>query len=249
MKFLRTAAIGAALLAGGAGPAMAQNWPGQNGTDRGNDQYQQHTWRDSHAFEQGLSEGRADAQQNRQATPRSERWNNSEDQRDYEIGYNRGYNDVMGQSQNQGNANNSTAYHEGMRAGQWDAQHNRQPRASDSKWSSQRDRNDFQAGYNRGYQEAVSGNDQGMEPYGQYGSQGYGASRIMINSDNTVTWQAPGINRARVFVQVDNQPAKLFAEGKSGRQSASWMEHGHTYTFILRDIDGRELARDQANMR
>src|SRR3954462_12832310 len=107
MKFLRTAAMSAALLAGAGGAAMGQNWPGPNDRGRDNDNYQ-HSWRDSHAFEQGLSDGKADAQQNRRAVPHTERWNNSEDQRDYEIGYNRGYNDVTGQSsqsQNQGGWN------------------------------------------------------------------------------------------------------------------------------------------------
>ncbi|MBI2815392.1 MAG: hypothetical protein HYX72_00485 [Acidobacteria bacterium] len=245
MKSLGILAISAATLALGPGSVYGQNWPGPNDDSR-----YQHTWRGSRAYEAGVRDGRADAQRNRRADPRSNQFENYEDQRDYEVGYHRGYDDAMARSQdNRGDVRNSTAFEEGMRAGQWDAQHNRQPRPRDDKWSNQRDRSDFEAGYNRGYQDAVAGYGQGMEPYGQYGTPGYGESRVKINRDNTVSWQAPGLNRARVFLQVDNQPVKLFAEGKSGRQEAAWMKHGHVYTFILRDIDGTELARDQVDLR
>ena len=82
-----------------------------------------------------------------------------------------------------------------------------------------------------------------------------GKSRLEISatvaeaftSDNNVTWQATSI--PRVFVRVDNNPEQLFAEGPSGNQTASWIEPGHVYVFILRDMNGNEIARDRLDVR
>ena len=94
----------------------------------------------------------------------------------------------------------------------------------------------YEAGYDRGYSGEVTA-----------GGRGYGAGSIHIGSDNNVTWQAP--SNARVFVRVDNGPEKLFAEGSSGTQVASWVEQGHLYVFMLRDMNGREIARDRLDLR
>jgi hypothetical protein len=70
---------------------------------------------------------------------------------------------------------------------------------------------------------------------------------VSIGRDNNITWQGPAVGY--VYVQVDNQPLKLFASGVSGTQAAPWIEQGHVYTFILKDANGNELARDQVDLR
>ena len=52
-----------------------------------------------------------------------------------------------------------------------------------------------------------------------------------------------------VYVQVDNEPMKLFAEGPSGNQAAPWIEPGHLYVFVAHDPNGREVARDRLDLR
>ena len=44
-------------------------------------------------------------------------------------------------------------------------------------------------------------------------------------------------------------PEQLFAEAPSGSQMASWIEPGHVYVFILRDMNGNEIARDRLDLR
>jgi hypothetical protein len=74
-----------------------------------------------------------------------------------------------------------------------------------------------------------------------------GAASVYIGPDNFVTWTAP--ETARVFVKVDNNPMQLFAEGKSGRELAPWIEENHLYLFIVRDANGTEIARDRLDLR
>jgi hypothetical protein len=74
-----------------------------------------------------------------------------------------------------------------------------------------------------------------------------GTGTISIGRDNNVSWNGP--NDATVYVQVDNGPLKLFASGESGTQVAPWMTNGHIYTFILRDRNGNEIARDEVDRR
>ena len=72
---------------------------------------------------------------------------------------------------------------------------------------------------------------------------------IQVQSNNLVTWQAP-VN-ARVWAEVDNKPAQPFAEAPAGSQSqmAPWITRGHLYVFILRDMNGSELAREVVDLR
>jgi hypothetical protein len=89
-------------------------------------------------------------------------------------------------------------------------------------------------------------------PYNQASRQkpgyyGNGQGMVSIGRDNNITWQ--GSNVGNVYVQVDNQPLKLFASGVSGTQAAPWIQQGHVYTFILQDANGHELARDQVDLR
>ena len=91
-----------------------------------------------------------------------------------------------------------------------------------------------------------------QNPYNQSARQkpGYpGTARgtVSIGRDNNITWQGP-VN-GNVYVQVDNQPLKLFASGASGTQGAPWIQQGHVYIFILQDPNGNEVARDQVDLR
>ncbi len=78
---------------------------------------------------------------------------------------------------------------------------------------------------------------------------GYDSGRgtININRNNTVTWDGP--QYANVYVQVDNEAAKLFASGANGTQDAPWITPGHVYVFMLRDANGNEIARDRTDLR
>src|SRR5262249_40059549 len=70
---------------------------------------------------------------------------------------------------------------------------------------------------------------------------------INIGADSNVSWQGP--QNASVYVQVDNEAAKLFAAGASGTQAAPWIAEGHLYVFTLRDASGNEIARDLQDLR
>jgi hypothetical protein len=92
----------------------------------------------------------------------------------------------------------------------------------------------------------------GRYPYDQAyrqkpGYYGNGQGMVSIGRDNNITWQGP--YTGYVYVQVDNQPLKLFASGVSGTQPAPWIQQGHVYTFILQDVNGNELGRDQVDLR
>ena len=78
---------------------------------------------------------------------------------------------------------------------------------------------------------------------------GYGDGRgsISIGSDKYVRWNCP--RDCRIFLQVDNEPLRLFASGESGTQEAQWISPGHVYTFILMDQNDNEIARDQQDLR
>jgi hypothetical protein len=80
-----------------------------------------------------------------------------------------------------------------------------------------------------------------------YGSNGQ--NRLIIERNNNISWQSQGTTNARVYTQKDNGPEQLFAEGRSGTQAAPWIEQGHLYAFILRDVNGAELARNQVDLR
>lgn len=83
-----------------------------------------------------------------------------------------------------------------------------------------------------------------------YGARaGGGGNTIRIDASNNVSWRAPGVSGARVYVKIDDNAPKLFASGETGTQAAPWIEQGHLYVFILRDANEREIARDQIDLR
>jgi hypothetical protein len=70
---------------------------------------------------------------------------------------------------------------------------------------------------------------------------------ITIGPDQNIVWRAP--QSANVYVQVDNQEAKLFASAQSGTQAAPFMASGHRYVFILKDLNGNDIARTEQDLR
>jgi len=135
-----------------------------------------------------------------------------------------------------GYTNDSPAYRAGVQAGRSDADRNLPRDTRTTRWANAHDRADYQAGYNDGYNGELNN-----------GSSSYGSSSVHIGRDNNISWQAPG--QARVYVQVDNNQSMLFAEAPAGTQAAPWIEPGHVYLFVLRDMNGNELARDRLDTR
>jgi len=137
------------------------------------------------------------------------------------------------------------AFRAGIAAGRADAERNlpRDPRSN--RWTSRMDRRDYEAGYNRGYESRVGAPNQDRGSVPNPGPVPSG--RVHIGGDKNISWQAPAA--ARVYVQVDNNPVQLFAEAPSGTQAAPWIEQGHVYVFMLRDMSGREISRDVLDLR
>jgi hypothetical protein len=155
----------------------------------------------------------------------------------------------------------SPAYRAGRQAGRVDAERNLPRHARSNRWTNRQDRRDYEEAYNLAYSEALDrqkndpayarrdntrdrNRDYQVNP--PLTSQS-GAASVNIGRDNVVRWQAPAT--VRLYVQVDNEPTKLFAEGASGSQAAPWIESGHLYVFMARDINGNEVARDRMDLR
>jgi hypothetical protein len=130
-------------------------------------------------------------------------------------------------------AGNSTAYDAGLQAGRYDRDQNREFDSRTSEWNGV-DLRDFQAAYERGY-------DETREPSAQ------AVGSIRIEADRSIHWRGPAASK--VYVQVDNNPRQLFASGATGSQPAPWILSGHRYVFILEDSNGMEIARDENDLR
>jgi len=177
--------------------------------------------------------------------------------------FNRGY------AQNGGRYNSpgqSDAYRDGWQAGRTDLDRRAQSNSSTGHWSTPEDRRDYESGYRDGYQNQSASNgyrdgyqnqsasngpynnpyNNGRQKPGNNNNNNSNAS-ISIGKDNNISWRAPG--NANIYVQMDNEARKLFASGASGVQQAPWINPGHIYTFILTDPNGKELARDQRDLR
>ena len=157
----------------------------------------------------------------------------------------------------------SPAYRAGRQAGRADAERNLPRNARTNRWTTRQDRRDYEAGYNLAYSETLDrqqndpvyarrdnrypGDRNRDYPVNPNLTSPSGAASVNIGRDNVVRWQAPAT--VRLYVQVDNEPTKLFAEGASGSQAAPWIESGHLYTFMVRDLNGNEVARDRLDLR
>jgi hypothetical protein len=144
--------------------------------------------------------------------------------------------DFSNTSYNSSGDRQSAAYSAGVQAGRSDADRNLQRDMRTTRWTRSRDRRDYEAGYNAGYDAELNN-----------GSTSYSNATVHVGRDNNVSWQAPA--NSRVYVQVDNHRVQLFAEGPSGNEMAPWIEPGHVYLFVLRDMNGNELARDRLDTR
>ena len=85
-------------------------------------------------------------------------------------------------------------------------------------------------------------------PYNDQGRVSSNRGSVDIGADNNIRWNST-VQNAKVFVEVDNEPPKLFASGASGTQAAPWIERGHRYVFVLTDRNDREIARDLLDLR
>jgi hypothetical protein len=138
--------------------------------------------------------------------------------------YRRGYGTYEG---------NSAAYEAGLRAGRVDRQGNRVFFAGTNQWRGE-DARDYRDGYELGYAE---------NPRRQVRND----RNIQIGADRYIRWSGPP--DARVYFQMDNNRRQLFSNASAGAEPAPWISRGHTYVFILVDRNGRELARDEYDLR
>ena len=130
-------------------------------------------------------------------------------------------------------AGNSAPYDAGLQAGRQDRAQNRSFNARTTRWTGE-DLRDYQDGYERGFDESPSRTPQGD-------------ASIRIGADRYITWRGP--EGAKVYVQVDNNPRQLFGAEASGHYPAPWIEYGHKYVFTVTDRNGREVARDENDLR
>jgi hypothetical protein len=144
-------------------------------------------------------------------------------------------------------ADHTVAYREGFRAGRSDADRNLPRNTKSTRWQNAQDRREYEAGYDQGY---VSEGDRRNQPAIGIGNRDALISSrpgVRIGPDNYISWQAP--ESVQVYVQVDNDAPKLFAQGRAGSQAAPWIASGHLYSFVVKDARGRELARDELDLR
>jgi hypothetical protein len=128
---------------------------------------------------------------------------------------------------------NTTPYDAGLKAGRSDRQRNAPFNSRSTSWRGD-DLTDYQDGYERGYDESLARTPQG-------------AGDLRIGADHVVSWKGPAASQ--VYVQVDASPKRLFSTDASGEQAAPWITYGHKYVFTLEDPNGREIARDERDMR
>ena len=157
----------------------------------------------------------------------------------------------------------SRAYRAGRQAGRADAERDLPRNPRNTRWTTRQDRNDYATGYNEAYSDVLDRRENGPgyarrdDPYydrNQYPNRDYNRDRdlrgnttINIGRDNVIRWQSP--DTVRVYVQVDNEQMKLFAEGAAGSQPAPWIQSGHSYQFVVQDLNGNEITRDRLDLR
>ncbi|HEX4998595.1 MAG TPA: hypothetical protein VFY29_10220 [Terriglobia bacterium] len=127
-------------------------------------------------------------------------------------------------------AGNSDAYEAGLRAGREDK---RRGAAEQQKtvWSHSLV-TDYEAGYARGFAETPV--------------QVNAPNTIQIGADHFIRWNGPAASQ--VFVKIDGDKT-LFSVADSGVQPAPWIRYGHKYVFTLVDEKGKEIARDEHDLR
>lgn len=128
-------------------------------------------------------------------------------------------------------ADNSSAYEAGMKAGRLDRQRQGATKQPTRAWNGSAP-DEYQAGYHRGFNETPAGTG--------------GANTIQIGADNYIRWNGPPASQ--VYVKVDSE-RRLFSVDVSGTQPAPWIRFGHKYVFMLVDQNGKEIARDETDLR
>src|SRR5262245_51835982 len=137
----------------------------------------------------------------------------------------------------------SPAYRAGRQAGRADARRDLPRNPTNYTWTTRQESRDYQAGYYRGYSEGLDSSqyDRRYTRDDRRFREDYGRTfdrndvSLNIGRDNVVRWEAP--ETVRVYVRMDNEPMKLFAEGASGSQAAPWIMQGHIYDFVAFDLN------------
>jgi hypothetical protein len=133
---------------------------------------------------------------------------------------------------------NTPAYDAGLKAGRADRQADRPFSSRSTRWRGN-DLNEYQEAYERGYDESPVRTAQADAAPAN--------GNIRIGADHYITWKGPAASE--VYVQVDENPKRLFSDEASGKQPAPWISSGHKYIFTLEDPNGREIARDERDLR
>ena len=234
MKYLPTMILGLATVVSSSSLAEAQYLNSQSAASQS---------AQNGAYQQGVQDGQWDAQHGRRADAKTDRYYSAQEQRDYVAGYNQGYGKL---SQND-SQQQTRAFQAGMRDGRRDARQNASRNPDTQQFRNRRDQRDYQAGYDRGFNTVMDRNNGPQGLYNPNRDTSIDDYSLSI-SGKMVSWSS-GLDNARVFVQKDNGGEEVFAQGASGNQQAPWLERGHMYTFILRDMSGNELMRKTLDLR
>jgi hypothetical protein len=222
MRYLRILALSVATLLGISSWAVGQDWAGaQRDRDANRDDLS-----NSPAFRQGKKQGESDALRNRRPNWRTTRWNDDRSRRDFEMGYKIGYRE----------ASYGAYYGSDQTSGRIDN------RGTNERATGYADRGSG-SGSGSGYADRGTGYSDSRNAPNSIAS-----GSLTIQANNIIAWQTDAAT-ARVYVVKDNKPEQVFAEGRAGSQGAPWIEQGHQFVFILRDLSGNELARQQLDLR
>jgi hypothetical protein len=131
------------------------------------------------------------------------------------------------------NQENTAAYEAGLRIGRADRQANRVFYAGTNQWRGDALR-DYRDGYERGFAE----NPRRLVRADR---------NIQVGADRFIRWTGPP--NSRVYFQMDNARRQLFSDASVGVERAPWISSGHRYVFVLVDRNGREIARDEYDLR
>jgi hypothetical protein len=128
---------------------------------------------------------------------------------------------------------NTAAFEAGLRAGRADRVTSRAFSSRTNEWRGE-NAIDYREGYERGYAENPR-------------RQARNDRNIQIGVDRFIRWNGPP--DSRVYFQADNNRRQLFSTASVGAEPAPWISSGHRYVFFLVDRNGREIARDEHDLR
>jgi len=215
MKRLRVLVFTIAAIMGVSMWAHAQRGYFQSYRDQGGFQQPRNPARE--AFQEGMKQGEWDARHNTRPRPRTGNLRDERSMRAFEIGYDRGYDQVMAEH---GQWADRNLYQKGLSAGRFDGERGRGFNPRPDQWSrDEGDRRAFLAGYNRGYHDFESRKIGGLEIFlgGIFGGgsgrrdQDNGRYEQSYNQQNGQNGRFEGGNRQ----QGGNNQASLTVQGNT----------------------------------